>query len=158
MYIHQHKNEWKTEYQNEADLILSKYNGSINLYHIGSTAVSGLYAKDCIDILGVVNNTADVRAQKPNFSDVGYTYKGEYGLAGREYFSKTKRKVHLHIYQLGNLAIKKDLNFIHVMQGNLTLINELNQIKLHLHNKYPEDKDSYQRGKEYFYNKVHNML
>ena len=158
MYIHQHKNEWKTEYENEKDLILSNYNGSINLHHIGSTAISGLYAKDCIDILGVVNNTSDIVAQKQKFIDVGYTYKGEYGLVGREYFSKTKRKVHLHIYQLGHLAIKKHLNFINVMQGNLKFIQELNQIKQHLHNKYPKDKDSYQREKEYFYNNIHKML
>ena len=92
MYIYPHKIEWKTEYQSEKSLILSSYNGSITLYHIGSTAISGLYAKDCIDILGVVNDTADIAAKKQSFIDVGYTYKGEYGFLGREYFSKTERK------------------------------------------------------------------
>lgn len=154
MYIYPHKSAWKNEYEDEKRLIISCYHGNITLHHIGSTVISGLYAKDCIDILGIVKCTDGVVAQKQNFIDLGYTYKGEYGFEGRQYFSKTKRKVHLHIYPLGHLAIEEHLNFIHIMQGNLKLINELNQLKQHLHNKYPQDKNAYQTEKAYFYENI----
>jgi len=157
MYIYPYKNEWKTEYGIEKDLILLNYNTDITLHHIGSTAITGLYAKDCIDILGIVSNISDVVAQKKIFIDMGYSYKGEYGLTGRQYFSKTKRKVHLHIYPLGHLAINKHLNFVNEMKGNLKLINELNQLKQYLHNKYPTDKNTYQSEKEQFYDKLHKI-
>jgi len=133
------------------------YNTDITLHHIGSTAISGLCAKDCIDILGIVSNTNDVVAQKQIFIDIGYSYKGEYGLTGRQYFSKNKRKVHLHIYPLGHLAINKHLSFVNEMQGNLKLVNELNKLKQSLHNKYPTDKNSYQSEKSHFYDKLHDI-
>ena len=158
MYIYPYNKVWKIHYKQEVEQIRSYYKGSITLYHIGSTAIDGLDAKDCIDILGVVENTVDLVAQKQDFIRAGYIYKGDHGLLGREYFSKVKRKVHLHIYPLGHVAIKQHLNFIDVMQGNDRLIDELNQIKQYLHSKYPNDKSAYQREKSYFYNNIQNSI
>lgn len=158
LYIHPHKKEWKDEYINESSLILSSYGKDIKLHHIGSTAIEGLYAKDCIDILGVVDDLAEVVNRKNAIIDLGYDYKGEYGISGRQYFSKSVRKVHLHIFEEGDTNIRKHLFFVEKMRGNTSLIKELNKLKIHLHEKYPSDKDAYQREKEYFYNGLLALL
>ena len=155
MYLYPHKNKWKDEYANESGLILSSYGSGIKLHHIGSTAIEGLFAKDCIDILGVVECLPTVRKRKKSITDLGYCYKGEYGISGREYFSKNIRKVHLHIYKAGDSNVRKLLHFVDIMRGNTLLIDQMNKLKKHLHQKYPLDKDSYQREKEHFYEQLH---
>ncbi|WNC68180.1 GrpB family protein [Thalassotalea nanhaiensis] len=154
MYLYPHNNQWKFEFEHEKDSIISNYEGKIDIFHIGSTAIKGLYAKDCIDLLGVVRDISEVSILKQNLIDLGYDYKGEYGISGREYFSKKQRKVHFHIFQSGDLNIEKHLNFVKVMQGNSELIAELNQIKQQLQAKYPKDKNYYQSEKEFFYNRI----
>ena len=158
MYIFPYKREWKSEFCAERDLILSACGNRIDLYHIGSTAIEGLYSKDCIDILGVVNNIFEVSSEVQNFNSIGYSHKGSYGIDGREYFSKTERKVHFHVFESGDLNVAKHLKFIEVMSASPDLVAELNRLKLELHDLYPNSKDLYQKEKENFYNEIHKML
>ena len=157
MYIHPHNDQWKSEYVQESKAIISALDIDIQLHHIGSTAVKGLYAKDCIDILGVVKNIADIQSKSQNLIDLGYMFKGEYGISGRAYFSKTKRKVHLHVFEVKDNNVAKHLNFVKIMSNSPCMIAELNILKIELHNKYPDDKNRYQLGKENFYNDIKNI-
>lgn len=158
MYLYPHNENWQLEFEHEKNSIISASEGKIEIYHIGSTAIKGLYAKDCIDLLGVVKNISDVSTVKQRLVNLGYSYRGENGIPGRQYFSKTQRKAHLHIFQYGDDNIEKHIKFVKFMQGNLSLINELNQIKQKLHAKYPKDKDSYQTEKAFFYHRINKML
>ncbi|MDN3652522.1 GrpB family protein [Thalassotalea ponticola] len=158
MYLYPYKAEWRSEFEKERSLILANYAGEIDIFHIGSTAIDGLYAKDCIDILGVVKDISLVPSLSRKFIDIGYVSKGAYGIKGREYFSKKVRKVHFHIFQSGDAAIEKHLTFVKVMRDNLELIAELNQIKKELHSKYPNDKDAYQQEKAFFYSRIGKVL
>jgi len=158
MYIHPHNDKWQLEFENEKAAIVAAYEGEIDIFHIGSTAIKGLYAKDCIDMLGVVKDISKVSSLKQNFVELGYEYRGEYGISGREYFAKKQRKVHLHIFNYGDVNVEKHLNFVNVMRGNAELINELNQIKQGLHAKYPNDRNSYQSEKEFFYNRINETF
>jgi len=158
MYLFPHSDNWKSEFENEKNSIISSYGGDIEIFHIGSTAIKGLYAKDCIDLLGVVPNISEVSTLKQSIINLGYVYKGEYGISGREYFSKKQRKVHFHIFQSEDENVVKHLNFVKVMEHNPELIIELNQIKQDLHVKHPNDKESYQIEKEFFYNRINKVL
>lgn len=158
MYLYPYNNEWPTEYRLEEQAILAAYRGSIQLHHIGSTAVEGLFSKDCIDILGVVDDLTQVKANVSCLENLGFKYKGAYGIGGREYFSKEARKVHFHIFQDGNLNIKKHLGFVRVMQARPDLVAELNALKVSLAQKYPLNKDAYQAEKKFFYDEIHRML
>lgn len=158
MYLFPHNDNWKTEFENEKISVISAYDDEIEIFHIGSTAIKGLYAKDCLDLLGVVKNISEVSKFKQGIINIGYSYRGEYGIPKRQYFSKKQRKVHLHIFQYGDENVEKHLRFVKVMQDNAALIAELNQIKQELHAKYPKDKDSYQYEKEFFYSRINKVL
>lgn len=158
MYLYPHKDEWQAEFKIEKNALISDYQGDIDIHHIGSTAIAGLYAKDCIDLLGVVKDISQVSLYKDSIIKHGYTYKGEYGISGREYFSKQYRKFHLHIFQAGDFNVKKHLNFVRIMRNNVELISELNQLKQKLHAMHPQDKEAYQNEKKIFYNRINKAL
>lgn len=158
MYLYPYNSEWPEEYLKEKRAILAAYIGSIQIHHIGSTAVEGLYSKNCIDILGIVSDLGQVKVNRSCLQDLGFKYKGNYGIEGREYFSKEARKVHFHIFQEGDVNIKKHLGFVQIMKTRPDLVAELNRLKIVLQNKYPLDKDSYQKEKIFFYDEIHRML
>lgn len=157
MYLYPHNENYAIEFEQEKQSIISAYPEEIDVFHIGSTSVKGLYAKNCIDLLGVVKDIAKVNSLKQSITGLGYVYKGENGIAGREYFSKNQRKVHLHIFQYDDANVEKHLKFNRIMQGNTALIDELNQLKQALHHKYPNNKDSYQKEKAPFYDRINKM-
>jgi GrpB-like predicted nucleotidyltransferase (UPF0157 family) len=157
MYLYPHNSEWPEEYRKEEQAILAAYVGSIQLHHIGSTAVEGLFAKNCIDILGVVDDLAQVKNNINCLQHLGFKYKGNYGIADREYFSKTERKVHVHIFKAGNATIYKHLGFVEIMKSRPDLVIKLNNLKQELERKYPLDKDAYQKDKVFFYDEIHRI-
>lgn len=158
MYLYKHKTEWAHEYKLTRNAIISSYGPGLELHHIGSTAIDGLSSKDCIDILGVVPSLPITSDKKESLIELGYEYRGAYGIQGREYFSKQYRKVHLHIFGSGDFNIIKHLNFVKVMRANPRLIDELNVIKEQLHTKFPVDKEAYQIGKKYFYDQINEAI
>jgi GrpB-like predicted nucleotidyltransferase (UPF0157 family) len=157
MYLFSHNINWRNEYIIEKDAVLRAFGQGLTLHHIGSTAVAGLYAKDCIDMLGVVSDMATVSSKMDALIKLAYVYKGEYGVAGRAYFSKANRKVHLHIVEQGHAEIFKHLHFVKVMCQRPDLVEKLNQLKQQLHTKYPKDKDAYQVEKSIFYDEINAM-
>lgn len=157
MYLYPHKKSWAKEYAEERALLLGVYGEGLELHHIGSTAIDGLFAKDCIDILGVVENIEQAQKKKAQIVALGYSYKGEYGIPGRAYFSKKHRKVHLHIHEMNDLNARKHLNFVQVMRHNPQLVEQLNILKQELHARHPDNKELYQKEKSHFYDRIHKM-
>jgi len=158
MYLFKHRNNWAAEYLAEGTAITKSYGTAIELHHIGSTAVPGLHSKDCIDILGVVEDLSQATKRTDKLITLGYEYKGAYGIDERMYFSKTTRKVHLHIFEANNVNIDRHLKFVEIMRAKAKLVEELNAIKKTLHKKFPNNKEAYQTGKKHFYDKILRMI
>ncbi|GAB4182533.1 MAG: hypothetical protein Tsb002_04030 [Wenzhouxiangellaceae bacterium] len=145
---------WPREYQLAAQAIDDAYDGAIELHHIGSTSVPGLYAKDCIDILGIVPDLAKVSSQVNHLLALGYEHRGAYGITGREYFSRPRRKTHLHIYARGNPQIERHLSFVEAMRSSPAQVAALNRLKQQLYEQFPNDQKAYQQGKQHFYEQL----
>ena len=153
MYIVPHNPQWKNIYKAESEKILRSVDIDIKLIHIGSTAIDGLYSKDCIDILGVIDHVELARKLVIPLEDLGYLYKGEYGIQNRHYFSKALNpKVHLHICPLGHEQIERHLHFVNIMKSSEGLVKELNEVKAKLANN--SSKEVYQLQKKSYYEKI----
>ena len=114
---------------------------------LGSTSIQGLWAKDCIDILGVVDNSSLGSNCIEPFKRLGYFYKGEYGISGRHYFSRAgKPKIHLHVLPLPHEQVAVHLHFKKVMSESPQLVNEFNDLKRALSSTLP--KEIYQLKKK----------
>jgi hypothetical protein len=75
-----------------------------------------------------------------HWSNFGYQHIGAYGITDREYFSKRIRKVHLYLYEVGDVHIAHHLKFIEVMHRLPALIEQLNRLHLTLYDLYPKNK------------------
>lgn len=59
---------------------------AVAIEHVGSTSVPGLAAKPVIDVAMVVPSTRNVPEGIRRLAKIGYTHRGDLGVAGREAF------------------------------------------------------------------------
>lgn len=106
--------KWPEMFASEAKLIKQALGDNcIAIHHIGSTSVPGLSAKPIIDMLPVVRDIQRVDQATKAMESLGYEVKGEYGIAFRRYFQKSKdiKTHHVHVFQEGDSEISRYLKF-----------------------------------------------
>ena len=145
---------WPQKFQAESQLIRGILaDNCIAVYHIGSTAVPGLAAKPVIDMLAVVKNLAQADGVAEEFSQTGYEYLGEFGIAGRRYLRKggEERTHQIHIFQADDWHnIGRHLAFRDYMRTHEKEREEYAKLKIELAQRFPYDIDGYCDGKEHF--------
>ncbi|WP_169086386.1 GrpB family protein [Paenibacillus sp. PL91] len=146
--------QWNKLYLLEAsdiNRILQKE--QIDIFHIGSTAVPAIgHAKPTIDLLVVVREIGRVDLYEKEMAGLGYSCRGENGIAGRRYFTKggSSRTHHVHMFEAGNINIKKHLDFKAYMLAHPKEAKQYGELKLALAEKFPDDIHLYQKAKEAF--------
>ena len=145
---------WPQKFQAESRLIRGILaDNCIAVYHIGSTAVPGLAAKPVIDMLAVVKSLAQADGVAEEFSQTGYEYLGEFGIAGRRYLRKggDERTHQIHIFQADDWHnIGRHLAFRDYMRTHEKEREEYAKLKIELAQRFPYDIDGYCDGKERF--------
>ena len=146
--------EWPLKYERERKAIAEILDGNgIAIYHIGSTSVPGLAAKPIIDMMAVVRSLEKVDDARGKFSELGYEYLGEFGIAGRRYFRKggDERTHQIHIFQADDWNnIERHLAFRDYMRTHEKERAEYAEIKTALAQRFPYDIDGYCDGKDAF--------
>ena len=146
--------EWPLKYERERKAIAEILDGNgISIYHIGSTSVPGLAAKPIIDMMAVVRSLEKVDDARGKFSELGYEYLGEFGIAGRRYFRKggDERTHQIHIFQADDWNnIGRHLAFRDYMRTHEKEKAEYAKIKTALAQRFPYDIDGYCDGKDAF--------
>ena len=146
--------EWPLKYERERKAIAEILDGNgISIYHIGSTSVPGLAAKPIIDMMAVVRSLEKVDDARGKFSELGYEYLGEFGIAGRRYFRKggDERTHQIHIFQADDWNnIERHLAFRDYMRTHEKERTEYAKIKTALAQRFPYDIDGYCDGKDAF--------
>ncbi|KAJ1936504.1 hypothetical protein EC988_008179, partial [Linderina pennispora] len=93
--------KWAEQFADEAHRIRDAIGPYIlDVEHVGSTSIPGLAAKPIIDIQVVVADFSQLAQCIPAMQQLGYRYKGLYGIVGREYFKRPL--YHVHMVQKGN--------------------------------------------------------
>lgn len=142
LYLGSFNPRWKRIFSDEALFIFDELRiESLRLYHCGSSSVPDLETKPIIDILGSVASFEELDQRKQKLEDIGYQYKGEFGIKGRRYCilsnpEKSMSFVHLHIFVEGDPEIEKHL-----------------QLRDHLR-KSPENRAAYMAQKRHLIEKV----
>ena len=109
-----HDSRWAGEYLKEAERIKHVFGEELlEIHHIGSTAIPGIYAKPIIDFLVGVKDILRVDSFNPAMEKLGYQAYGEFGISGRRYFPKglIVRTYQIHVFQSGDPQIARHLNF-----------------------------------------------
>ena len=119
-------------------------------HHIGSTAVAGIRAKPVLDIcLEVYPNLLD-DAQIAALEGLGYMYKGDNGIVGRQFFRDDPRTVHLHVYKLDSPEVAQHKLFRDYLNAHPDHASRYDALKLELSTRYASDREAYTLGKHGF--------
>lgn len=140
----------------ESELIISLFgNNLVSIHHIGSTSVPDIFAKPVIDVLAVIKKIEDADKLNNNFMEKDYEPRGEYGIPGRRYFVKKEsansNKIHLHTFgESDTNKIEQYLAFRDYLINNPEAAAEYSKLKISLAEKFSDDSESYQKGKDNF--------
>ena len=126
----------------------------VEVYHIGSTAIPGIYAKPIIDILAVVADITALDHRNAQMELIGYEAKGEFGIAGRRYFRRNNaeglRTHQVHAFQSGTSDIQRHLAFRDFMRAHRQFARQYSELKIKLATAHPNDLEAYIDGKDGF--------
>lgn len=125
----------------------------IGVYHIGSTSVPDLKAKPILDFVIEVEKLADVIQSVTEFESLDYKYMGEYGIPGRQFFTRDtdgERSHHLHIFQKGHPDIERHIVFRDFLRANLEAAREYEKLKEKLAKRFPQSSSNYTAAKSDF--------
>jgi len=156
--LSEHKEHWKDWYQEEKDFLTSFLPKDIQIYHIGSTAIKGIWAKPIVDILVearlgehqniyklLLKNKYLCMAQSKKRMDFnkGYTQDGF-----------AERVFHLHLRDFGN---HDELYFRDYLNDYPEVAKEYEKLKLSLWKTFEYDRDGYTKMKTDFVKKYTKM-
>ena len=152
-----HTEIWQQLFVEEATRIreaIGEYVTAIE--HVGSTSIDGIAAKPIIDMAIGLKNLADGEKCVVPLENVGYEYRGEYGIAGRFYFVKGEpRTHHLHMVSADSDFWRSHLLFRDYLRAHSSVAKEYERLKIDLAEKFPDNRDAYLEGKSVF---IENVL
>jgi GrpB-like predicted nucleotidyltransferase (UPF0157 family) len=125
----------------------------IGIYHIGSTSIPGIKAKPILDFVMEVEDLDDVIAAIPDFESLNYESKGEYGIPGRQFFTRDsdgERSHHLHVFETGHPDIQRHIVFRDFMRANPKAAQEYENLKETLAQRFPKQSGDYTEAKSNF--------
>jgi len=152
---------WKVEFERERELILGLACATdiTAVNHYGSTAIPGIVAKPCVDILLEVKKETDLSALIGAFEHAGYIfihYKSDLppqimlikGYTERGFEGQT---FHIHVRYPGS---HEELIFRDYMIAHPMVSEEYGKLKLALKDKFLFDRDGYTEAKGDFIKNV----
>lgn len=149
-----HNPKWSQKADQEISRFLERLTFPIiGIYHIGSTSVPGIKAKPILDFVMEVENLADVINSITEFEDLGYQSKGEFGIPGRQFFTRDtagERTHHLHVFQKGHPDIERHTVFRDYLRANPNAAREYEQLKEKLAKRFPKQSSNYTEAKSDF--------
>ena len=150
-----HNPDWRRDFEMEAGRLTGALEGCVvSIHHIGSTAISEIFAKPIIDILLTVGDIGRLDARSSIMESQSYEVMGEYGIPGRRFFRKSNdlgiRTHHVHAYQAEHRDIERHLAFRDYMVANPVEAQAYSALKQKLAREYPDNIDSYMDGKDLF--------
>ncbi|MFZ0565462.1 MAG: bifunctional GrpB family protein/GNAT family N-acetyltransferase [Chlamydiales bacterium] len=152
---------WPQTFEEEAANIKNILNvHCLAVHHIGSTSIPGLYGKQDIDIICVI----DCLDESLALEKIGYTFKGELNIPLRYYFSKntSKIKVNLHVVGSDHAFVNLNLYFRNYLRSHKQARIEYRKLKEELlkhpssYEKFDNAFTGYNLGKNEFIKSILN--
>ena len=136
--------------------VIGKY--IIDIQHVGSTAIKGIYAKPILDIAIAIKNKSNIDKFKHKLEKIGYEYRGDGRRDGGVLFVKFSvpelRTQHLHFIETNDIQWKNYINFRDYLNKNKKTALQYSKLKRNLRKKFANDRKAYTKAKNKFIDKV----
>ena len=151
----EHKSYWSDWYQEEIALLRKILPKTTEYYHIGSTAIKGIWAKPIIDILAVVDSDKQLKGVADTLEQNGYIVmsSNDKRISLNKGYTENgfaEKVFHLHIRLKDDID---ELYFRDYLNAHPAIAKEYERIKLQLWKKYEHNRDAYTNAKSKFVNK-----
>ncbi|MDD3242097.1 MAG: GrpB family protein [Eubacteriales bacterium] len=121
-------------------------------YHVGSTAIPGIWAKPILDVAAEVRALAALPVEA--MAAAGYDPCAECGVPGRFLFVRRGEGdislCHVHCYESGNENLRRQLLFRDYLLAHPDWAQRYCDLKKELARRYPDDREAYTQGKGEF--------
>lgn len=151
---------WPTIFNEERAKLLSVVAEHIlTIEHVGSTSIPGMRAKPIIDIAIAINNFEEGKICIAPIVELGYRYKGEYGIAKRHYFVRGEPSTyHLHMLEKESSDWQTMIKFRDYLIANQATADQYANLKSTLAIEFAHDRPAYQEAKGVFIKEVLHLI
>jgi len=155
IFLTEHKTYWADWYREEIAILQSVLPNSTEYYHIGSTAINGIWAKPIVDILVVVKSCSQLKITAEILQNHGYivmSAKDNRVSLNKGYTENgfAERVFHLHVRLADDID---EVYFRDYLNTHCEVAQEYEKLKLQLWKKYEHNRDAYTAAKTEFVNK-----
>lgn len=165
VFLEPYNSNWKTEFEYIKQTIETEFSDlgqQMDIQHVGSTSIPGLFAKPVLDIDIIINDKDLLQNITTRLEKIGYKAKGDLGISGRFAFRQTsdftpltttKKKWqshHLYVCYADSLALKNHLLFRDTLKTNQDLIEKYAELKKSLTKNCRITREEYTTGKTGF--------
>lgn len=157
-----YQESWKDDFvtiKNQLSEIFD--NSTIEILHVGSTAIEGMSGKPTIDVLVIVDKIENVDHVVDAMSAIGYVALGEYVTSGGRLFAKEidgERIVNVHCFKAAHPHAQEMIAMRDFFQNNPDKAKEYAELKIDLFQKYPNDYKSYRAFKDPYLTKIKEQI
>ena len=149
-----YNNIWPQQYQKESSTI-EKLLGDIliSIYHICSTAVTGLYARGVIDILILVTDINLLDEKEDLLEQSGYNGLGDFGVSGRRVYRKGEPDTLYQIFAFDIFNNDKVIECLAVrdyLREHKEICSFYSSLKYDLVKDFGDNLEAYNAGKDAF--------
>ncbi len=140
---------WPKKFEAHSERIAGALGSSaLRIENIGSTSVPGLAAKPVIDLLVVVQDSADETAYLPRLEAAGYVLRvREPEWNEHRMFRTPDKDVHVHVYSAGCPEVERNLTFRDRLRRNADDRRRYERTKRELAAKEWPDMNAYAQAK-----------
>lgn len=159
IFLTEHKPCWAEWYREEVTELKRMLPPDTEFFHIGSTAISGIWAKPIIDIMAVVSSRARLREASERLQRSGYIVMSENGnrISLNKGYTENgfaERVFHLHL-RLGD--DKDEIYFRDFLNSHSEIAKEYEALKLRLWKQFEHNRDAYTDAKTEFVRKYTDL-
>lgn len=135
---------------------------ALDIQHIGSTSIPGMMAKSIIDIGIALSSYADGEQCVTPLNEIGYEYRGNFGVPGRHYFvggegDTGSHLFHVHMFVSDTEDWHNLLRFRDYLIKHKETAEEYMRLKITLSSQFENDRAAYTAAKRPFIRKVLDM-
>jgi GrpB-like predicted nucleotidyltransferase (UPF0157 family) len=124
------------------------------VHHVGSTAIPGIAAKPCIDMIAGVRDLAEAWAAFEPLRAENYLYAPHRPRIAHHFYKPVRglseRKYGLHLTEPGSDLWRERVAFRDALRNDSALVAEYEALKLRLVEEHPDDLVAYTNGKRDF--------
>jgi len=159
--LHPYDPSWPSKFATERQRLTSLLAGvSLEIEHIGSTAVPAMPAKPVIDLLAGVESMARAKSFAERICTSGYTTSAEFNetLVDRMWFMRWAdghRTHHLHVVVQDSNVWREHLAFRDALRSNPPFAARYAALKYQLAARHATDREAYTNAKAEF---IHSAL